>query len=410
MTFLIFVGCTGASYLLRRHDARGDRKMFRANVLKVMIASPGDVTEERKAVTEAIYSWNDANASARGLVLLPVKWETHSTPQMGGHPQEIINRQLLDDADIVIGIFGTRIGTPTPDYVSGTVEEIKRHVAAGKSAKVYFSDVPIPPSEINGKQLELVQAFRIECGSTGLYATFSSIHEFSRNVRHHLDIELNQPRFRWLTAPSTPDSGATSLTPDAIRLLTAMAATGDGVAILQETLSGCGLRIGSEEFMDGTARSAAQWRAALTELEAAGALELAEKGIYRVTAVGYQTAELNGGLAASKVNAFDAHKDARTSQLLKSFSCRQRDMLRLLLLQGGSARGDVIHRAWVNKSIGFDWNGLTKQLIESGVMTVVENRTSGHATLFVNESMTNSVKKLLFPRDEGSNGSDFANV
>ena len=54
---------------------------FQANVLKVMIASPEEAAEERKIVTGAIYRWNDANAAARRLVLLPIKWETDSTPQ-----------------------------------------------------------------------------------------------------------------------------------------------------------------------------------------------------------------------------------------------------------------------------------------------------------------------------------------
>lgn len=83
--------------------------MFQANVLRVMIASPGDVGEERQVVTEEIHRWNYANAVVRQLVLLPVKWETHSTPQQGDHPQTIINRQLLEDADILVAIFGTRI-------------------------------------------------------------------------------------------------------------------------------------------------------------------------------------------------------------------------------------------------------------------------------------------------------------
>lgn len=94
---------------------------FQANVLRVMIASPGDVDLERTIVTQELHGWNDVNASTRQLVLLPVKWETHSTPEYGAHPQTIINRQLLEDADILIAIFGTRIGTPTVEHVSGTV-------------------------------------------------------------------------------------------------------------------------------------------------------------------------------------------------------------------------------------------------------------------------------------------------
>src|SRR6267142_6558601 len=55
---------------------------FQANVLKVMIASPGDVTAEREIITEELYRWNNANAVLRELILQHVKWETHSSPQM----------------------------------------------------------------------------------------------------------------------------------------------------------------------------------------------------------------------------------------------------------------------------------------------------------------------------------------
>jgi hypothetical protein len=62
---------------------------FLVNVIKVMIASPGDLTEERTIVTKEVSRWNDVNASTRQLVLLLVKWETHSTSEYGAHPQTI---------------------------------------------------------------------------------------------------------------------------------------------------------------------------------------------------------------------------------------------------------------------------------------------------------------------------------
>jgi hypothetical protein len=99
---------------------------FQANVMKVMIASPGDVAVERDIITDELYRWNNANAVSRELILQLVKWETHGSPQMGDHPQAILNERLLLDADIVVGIFGTRIGTATPEFISGSVEEIKR--------------------------------------------------------------------------------------------------------------------------------------------------------------------------------------------------------------------------------------------------------------------------------------------
>lgn len=44
---------------------------FQANVLKVMIASPGDVAIERELVTQELYRWNNANAVSRKLMLQP---------------------------------------------------------------------------------------------------------------------------------------------------------------------------------------------------------------------------------------------------------------------------------------------------------------------------------------------------
>ena len=37
---------------------------YSASVVRVLIASPGDVPEERKIVTEEIHRWNDAHAES----------------------------------------------------------------------------------------------------------------------------------------------------------------------------------------------------------------------------------------------------------------------------------------------------------------------------------------------------------
>jgi Domain of unknown function (DUF4062) len=278
---------------------------FQANVLKVMIASPGDVAEERTIVTEEIHRWNYANASTRRLVLLPVKWETHSTPQLGSPPQTIINRQLADDADILIGIFGTRIGTPTEDHVSGTVEEIKKHVAAGKTAKVYFSDVPVSPSSINTAQYESVQQFRRECQSTGLYATFSTLEQFRGDVSHHLDLELNQARYLWLeTREPLAQEKTEEISRDGMRMLRAAAKSESGMVTSYPVSLGSGIvvvRAGAEGLSDSTARSAARWLKAINELVDRKVIEEAGKDRYRVTDTGYAIAtEVNEAEEASK--------------------------------------------------------------------------------------------------------------
>jgi hypothetical protein len=174
---------------------------FQANVLKVMIASPEDVAEERKIVTGAIYRWNDTNASIRRLVLVPIKWEIHSTPQLGVPAHTVINRQSLEDADIVIGVFDRGIGASTKEYTSGTIEEIKKHVAAGKAAKIYFSEVPAAPKNVDQNHSSPVQKFREELNGSGLSATYQSMQQFRDDFEHHLALEMNHPRYRWLEVP-----------------------------------------------------------------------------------------------------------------------------------------------------------------------------------------------------------------
>src|ERR1700732_560154 len=117
----------------------GDKLMpFKSETYRILIASPSDLIDERQAATEAVSEWNAQHAVAESVVLLPVKWETHATPQAGVKPQEAINNQLVRDCDILVGMFWTKVGTDTGVAESGTVEEIDRFVAAGKPALLYF--------------------------------------------------------------------------------------------------------------------------------------------------------------------------------------------------------------------------------------------------------------------------------
>jgi hypothetical protein len=86
---------------------------YLARVLNVMIASPSDVIHERMAIRDIVSEWNTIHAHDRKTVLMPTGWETHSVPEMGDRPQAIINKQLLKDADLLIAVFWTRIGSPT---------------------------------------------------------------------------------------------------------------------------------------------------------------------------------------------------------------------------------------------------------------------------------------------------------
>lgn len=159
---------------------------FTANTLRVLIASPSDLEEERDAAERAVHDWNAANAEAEGTVLLPVRWETNTFPQAGGRPQGIINKQIVDAADILVGLFWTKIGTATGVSQSGTVEEVDRVVAAGKPAAIYFSRRAVDPARIDVAQLAGLRDFQAETYKTALCGDFQAPDEFRHLLYRHL--------------------------------------------------------------------------------------------------------------------------------------------------------------------------------------------------------------------------------
>ncbi len=131
--------------------------MFEAFVLKVLISTPGDTGEEVAAVTESLPGWNGSRAEAAQVILLPRHWKSNAVPRLGtSSGQGVINEQLVDDADIVIALFDSRLGQATAEAVSGTAEEIQRAVDAGKHVHVWFSNEPID----RGADLDQLAALR----------------------------------------------------------------------------------------------------------------------------------------------------------------------------------------------------------------------------------------------------------
>lgn len=164
---------------------------YTAHVLRVMIASPSDLPEARDAVQEAIYSWNQSQSRKNNVVLLPWRWETSSVPVVGGRPQALINAQGVDDSDIVIALFGSRLGSPTGEAVSGTAEEIERAVGLGKPVHVYFSSAPLP-SDVDVDQLVALRDFKKDMQSKSLLGEFSTPSELNYEVWKAIEHDLEQ--------------------------------------------------------------------------------------------------------------------------------------------------------------------------------------------------------------------------
>lgn len=163
---------------------------FPAQVFRVLIASPSDVSIERDIAVRAIQEWNDLNASERRIVLLPLKWETHSAPEYGKRPQEVINRQVVDHCDLLVGIFWTRIGSPTGIADSGTIEEIERIAEAGKPVMLYFSGARQDPDKIDLDQLSKLREFKKKTFPLALVESYADHVEFKDKLAKQIEIQL----------------------------------------------------------------------------------------------------------------------------------------------------------------------------------------------------------------------------
>lgn len=166
-------------------------------VFEVLIASPSDVVEERRILAEVLEDWNSANSRAQSTSLQALRWELDAMPASGSRPQEILNRQLVENADILMAVFWTRLGTPTGRAPSGTVEEIDHFRNLGKPVLLYFSEAAIPHDH-DPEQFRLLNEYRNGLKADTFYQTFYSPEDLRRRAARDLARTINK-----LT--STPD-------------------------------------------------------------------------------------------------------------------------------------------------------------------------------------------------------------
>jgi len=163
---------------------------FTSRAYRILIASPSDVEEEREIAVRVIQEWNDLYSYSRGVVLLPLRWETHSAPEYGTRPQEVINRAVVDQCDLLLGVFWTRIGTPTGAAESGTLEEIARVAKAGKPIMLYFSKVGADPDRIDLEQFKKLKTFKEDVYPNALTESYKSHIEFRDKFAKQLELKV----------------------------------------------------------------------------------------------------------------------------------------------------------------------------------------------------------------------------
>jgi hypothetical protein len=278
---------------------------YEAKAIEVMIASPSDVVRERQVVRDVITQWNAVHSRRQKICLMPVGWETHSTPELSGRAQQLINERLLESADLLVGIFWTRVGSPTGKSISGSIEEIERHLASGKPVMLYFSTAPVVPSGLDRAQYDALEQFKEWAKTQGLIETFDGPTDFGDKFRYQLQIALNEnPHLQSVIGASAPDLVALfeeglggyspSLSDDAKQILLAGSSDSQGIIMISHYIGGSSVSAGSKEFAEKKdRRSVARWVAAVEELYRQGLTrDINGKGeIFELNHSGYRLAE-----------------------------------------------------------------------------------------------------------------------
>lgn len=171
------------------------------HIFNIMVGSPGDVTHIAKRAIECINNWNILNSYDKSIALVPHHWTSSSYPSLRKPAQAHIDDILVERSDALVAIFGSRLGTPTNSYISGTVEEIEKHRAAEKPVMVFFSETLDFSQDV--EQLKNLQEYRNQL--SGLYETYNGIDDFEKKFSAKLHLQI-QNEFQPLVSESVSNS------------------------------------------------------------------------------------------------------------------------------------------------------------------------------------------------------------
>lgn len=168
-------------------------------VIKVFIASPGDLAVERRKFKEVIDELNRGFGRGANVEFVGLGWED-ALATTGRRPQDVIN-QDVDDCEVFIlalhGRWGQMVRGTSP-YSSYTEEEFHRAYDRFKTSSlphihVFFKH--ISPREMSdpGPELQKVLAFRRQLEDTDevLYRLFSDESDFASEIDRHLVAYIN---------------------------------------------------------------------------------------------------------------------------------------------------------------------------------------------------------------------------
>ena len=168
-------------------------------VIRVFIASPSGLEEERRLFRDIVDEMNQLKADGMGLLLKPLGWE--DVPPGVGRPQGLIDK-YIEECDLMVMLLWTRWGTPTGEYSSGFEEEYEMakrlHDTGGKpEIMLYFRKVPDDVQAEPDEQLRQVLKFKekIKSERAVMYKPYDDENEWGRLFRLDLSKRLDESPF-----------------------------------------------------------------------------------------------------------------------------------------------------------------------------------------------------------------------
>ena len=234
--------------------------MYNAKVYRIMIGAPSDIKDEIQMTCEAINHWNSLNSERYKIVLLPLHWSTNSYPSANNRPQKFLNEQLVEKSDLLVCVFGTRIGTPTGADISGTVEEFNEHIRAGKGVMMFFKQSADNISSLDLLQFQKLNDFKNSIKDSVLWCDYQNSEDFKNLLIDKLQLYIND---KWVTKHlevNTSLSISESLSVfDKERLV--KWSEGDGEGWIMDTMDGRSILLGDTEYTINNAKEKADWNA-----------------------------------------------------------------------------------------------------------------------------------------------------
>ena len=212
----------------------------------IFLASPGGLTEERRACRDAIAEYHATRSLDDGATFYVHAWEDVSGGV--GRPQDLINTNL-DASDYLLMLLGDTWGSPpgAGTYTSGTEEEFHRALELLADAEKPMRDILIlfktlDPERVRdpGAKLKAVMAFRakLEASKSLMFETFDSIPSLTHAINRKLN-QWSQPLEAKAPITINLSTAASTVTPDPAMsrdqlLESARALAGDGLRMQAE--------------------------------------------------------------------------------------------------------------------------------------------------------------------------------